>query len=72
MHTAVSGITSFQRALKMTMISRSKRDAPLSLNMEENLLKAFEWNNLSSLNNLGDVYKVTFYESIIVLYVRLK
>jgi hypothetical protein len=58
MHTSVSGITSFQRALKMTMQSRSKRDLPLSRSIEENLHSSFEWNELSSLNNLADVYKV--------------
>lgn len=59
MHIAVSGITSFQRALKMTLKSRSKTGAPAN-GVRYSDRDSFEWNELSSLNNLADVYKVLF------------
>ena len=59
LHIAVSGITSFQRALKMTMKSGLK---PLASDKREELMiaGALEWNDISSLNNLKDVYKVKY------------
>jgi hypothetical protein len=57
LHIAVSGITSFQRALKMTMKGGL---TPLPADKREELMiaGALEWNDISSLNNLKDVYKV--------------
>jgi len=57
LHIAVSGITSFQRALKMTMKNGLESVTPKK---REDLMIAgsLEWNDISSLNNLRDVYKV--------------
>jgi DNA polymerase gamma 1 len=57
LHIAVSGITSFQRVLKMTMKNGLQA---LSHAKKEELLQAgsLEWNDISSLNNLKDVHKV--------------
>lgn len=57
LHIAVSGITSFQRVLKMTMKNGLQN---LSSEKREELLQAgsLEWNDISSLNNLEDVHKV--------------
>ena len=57
LHIAVSGITSFQRALKMSMkngwtpSTAPKRKQALAI-------AGMEWHEISSLNNLVDVYKV--------------
>ena len=57
MHIAVSGITSFQRALKMSINKNLKTQTKVSA---EDLIVTGEldWNETSALNNLNDVYKV--------------
>ncbi|CAG7661336.1 unnamed protein product [Allacma fusca] len=54
MHIAVSGITSFQRALKLT----AKKNANNDQADPSRDITAFEWNETSSLNNLKDVYQL--------------
>ena len=59
LHIAVSGITSYQRALKLTAKAGSKQIGVAELRkfgVESNFL---EWNEQSSLNNLADVCKVS-------------
>ena len=62
MHIAVSGITSFQRALKMSINKNLKTQNKITT---EDLVVTGEldWNETSSLNNLNDVYKVSLYLS---------
>ncbi|CAL8135393.1 unnamed protein product [Orchesella dallaii] len=58
LHIAVSGITSYQRALKLTAKSGINSLGPSQmkkLGLESTIL---EWNDQSSLNNLADVYKL--------------
>ncbi|XP_021943880.2 DNA polymerase subunit gamma-1 isoform X1 [Folsomia candida] len=56
LHIAVSGITSFQRALKMSMKSRMKREGTKSAPGIDT--SALDWDELSSLNNLSDVHNL--------------
>jgi DNA polymerase gamma 1 len=56
LHIAVSGITSFQRALKMTMKSKMKKLGTKTVPGSD--LSSLEWDELSSMNNLADVHKV--------------
>jgi len=61
LHIAVSGITSYQRALKLTAKSGANQLGPKEMKkmgLESSIL---EWNDQSSLNNLADVYKVFEY-----------
>ncbi|ODN03888.1 DNA polymerase subunit gamma-1 [Orchesella cincta] len=58
LHIAVSGITSYQRALKLTAKSGLNALGPAQmkkLGLDSSIL---EWNDQSSLNNLADVYKL--------------
>ncbi len=58
LHIAISGITSYQRALKITAKSGGKtvdQSQFRKFGVESSFL---EWNDQSSLNNLADVYKV--------------
>lgn len=57
LHIAVSGITSFQRALKVTMKSRLKHEGTKSVAGVDS--SALDWDELSSLNNLADVHKAS-------------
>lgn len=56
LHIAISGMTSFQRALKMTMNSRLKNGGSKTVAGTD--VSSLDWDELSSLNNLADVHKV--------------